>query len=105
MKLLNLLTRNVDKVYPSKDSFEKKLGSGATLKIYLGIDPSSSRIHLGNAILLWKLRDFQEAGHKIILLIGDFTGMIGDPTDKNATRQPLTQEQVKENAKTYQDQA
>jgi tyrosyl-tRNA synthetase len=60
---------------------------------------------LGNAILLWKLRDFQDQGHKIFLLIGDFTGMIGDPTDKSATRQPLTRDQVLENAQTYQEQA
>ncbi|HEY4694381.1 MAG TPA: tyrosine--tRNA ligase [Candidatus Nanoarchaeia archaeon] len=101
----NLLTRNVASVYPSKEAFVKRLKAKKPLKIYLGIDPSSPKIHLGNAIALWKLEEFQKLGHKIILLIGDFTGMIGDPTDKTATRPPLTREQVLENSKTYRYQA
>src|SRR3972149_3350405 len=101
----NLLTRNVASVYPSKEAFVKRLKAKKPLKIYLGIDPSSPKIHLGNAIALWKLREFQELGHKVILLIGDFTGMIGDPTDRNATRKPLSREEVLENSQSYQSQA
>ena len=97
-----LLTRNVSTIYPNKEAFLKRLGSNTKLKIYLGIDPSSPKIHLGNAIALRKLAEFQNLGHKIILLIGDFTGMIGDPTDRTATRQPLTKEQVIENSKSNQ---
>jgi len=100
-----LLSRNVSEIYPNKQAFARKLNSNAKLRIYLGIDPSSPKIHLGNAIALRKLAEFQNLGHKIILLIGDFTGMIGDPTDKEATRKPLTREQVLENSKTYQKQA
>ncbi len=100
-----LLDRNVDKIYPSKEALALALASGKKLTLYLGIDPSSSRIHLGNAIALWKMREFADLGHHVILLIGDFTGMIGDPTDKAAARQPLTSEQVLENAKTYKEQA
>src|SRR3990172_6053858 len=100
-----LLTRNVSTIYPNKEAFLKRLGSNTKLKIYLGIDPSSPKIHLGNAIALRKLAEFQNLGHKIILLIGDFTGMIGDPTDRNSARQPLTREQVLENSKSYRRQA
>ncbi len=100
-----LLTRLVDHIYPSKESLKKRLEKGDKITLYLGIDPSSSKIHLGNAIALWKMREFLDLGHHVILLIGDFTGMIGDPTDKNAARIPLNREQVLENAKNYQDQA
>src|SRR3990172_6959341 len=100
-----LLSRNVSEIYPNKQAFARKLNSNAKLRIYLGIDPSSPKIHLGNAIALRKLAEFQNLGHKIILLIGDFTGMIADPTDRNSTRKPLTREQVLENSKTYQKQA
>lgn len=100
-----IISRNVDSIYPNKQSFLKKLNSNTKLRIYFGIDPSSPKIHLGNAIALHKLAQLQNLGHKIILLIGDFTGMIGDPTDKESTRQPLTEEQVAENAKTYKKQA
>lgn len=100
-----LLTRNIAKIYPSKTAFLKRLDSKSKLKIYFGIDPSSPNIHLGNAMALRKLAEFQNLGHKIILLIGDFTGMIGDPTDRTATRVPLTHEQVLENSKNYKKQA
>lgn len=100
-----LLGHNVDKIYPSREAFQKKLDSGQKLVVYLGIDPSTAKIHLGNAVALWKLREFQELGHKVILLIGDFTGMIGDPTDRNAIRKPLTKEQVLENSANYLSQA
>lgn len=100
-----LLSRNIEKIYPSKKSLCDRLNGNKTLKIYLGIDPSSTSIHLGNAIALRKLREFQNFGHKVILVIGDFTGMIGDPTDKSSTRKPLTHKQVLENSSNYKSQA
>lgn len=98
-----MLDRNIAEVLPSKKSFEERLQKGP-VKIYLGIDPSGSQIHLGHAVVLWKLKEFQDGGHKVILLIGDFTGMIGDPTDKSAARKKLTEKEVQENAKTYKEQ-
>ena len=100
-----ITTRNVDTIYPSKKALVEKLSGKQKLKIYLGIDPSSTKIHLGNAIALRKLKEFQNLGHQVILLIGDFTGMIGDPTDRNAARKPLTKEEVLANAATYKKQA
>lgn len=100
-----LLEKNIDSIYPSKEEFERKLESSDSLKIYLGIDPSSPKIHLGHAIILSKLREFQKLGHEVILLVGDFTGMIGDPTDKSATRKQLTRGEVVANSETYLDQA
>lgn len=102
--LEELLERNAS-IYPSRSALAKKLEGNEKLKIYLGLDPSSPKIHLGNAIALRKLAEFQNLGHKIILLVGDFTGKIGDPTDRAAARQPLTTEQVLENSKTYKKQA
>jgi len=99
------LDRGVENVYPSRDFLAARLKEGKQLTIYLGIDPTGPTLHLGHAINLRKLKLFQELGHKVILLIGDFTGMIGDPTDKSATRKMLTREQVLENAKLYQTQA
>lgn len=92
-------------IYPSHKSLEKALGAGKKLRIYNGIDPSSPDIHLGNAISLWKMRRFQDLGHKTILLIGDFTGRIGDPSDKKAMRTQLSHQQVLQNARTYRKQA
>lgn len=100
-----LLEHNIDRIYPNKEALKAKLSTEGKLVVYLGIDPSSTKIHLGNAIALWKLREFQDLGHKVILLIGDFTGMIGDPTDQNATRKPLSREEVLENSQSYQSQA
>ena len=99
----DLLTRAVSEVYTKKE-FEKALASKKKLRIYYGVDPSGPVIHLGHAVHLRKLRDFQKLGHKVIFLIGDFTGMIGDPTDRSAMRQPLTRKEVLENAKTYKKQ-
>lgn len=99
-----VLTRAVSQILPTKEGLAK-LMEKKKITLYLGIDPSNSQIHLGNAVPLRKLRQFQELGHKVILLIGDFTGMIGDPTDKSATRPKLTRQQVLENAKTYKEQA
>lgn len=99
------LNRGVENVYPSRDFLAARLKEGKQLTIYLGIDPTGPTLHLGHAINLRKLKLFQELGHKVILLIGDFTGMIGDPTDKSAARKMLTREQVLENCKLYKDQA
>ncbi|HNA20275.1 MAG TPA: tyrosine--tRNA ligase, partial [Agitococcus sp.] len=79
-----------------------KLKEGRPLRVKAGFDPTAPDLHLGHTVLINKLRVFQDLGHEVIFLIGDFTGMIGDPTGKNVTRKPLTQEQVKENAKSYQ---
>ena len=81
-----------------------RLKAGKPLRVKAGFDPTAPDLHLGHTVLLNKLRHFQQFGHEIYFLIGDFTGMIGDPTGKNATRQPLSREQVLENAKTYQTQ-
>ena len=101
----SLLTRGISAIYPSKEFLASKLKTGKKLTIYLGIDPTGPTLHLGHAIVIKKLRDFQRAGHKIILLIGDFTAMIGDPTDKTATRHQLTRKEVLTNLKNYKKQA
>lgn len=100
-----ILARGVENAYPSRELLKKKLESGEKIRIYNGIDPTGPTLHLGHSVVLRKLRDFQDLGHEIILLIGDFTGMIGDPTDKTATRIQLTREQVLENCKNYKKQA
>ncbi len=87
-----------------EDELIKKLESGRPLRIKAGFDPTAPDLHLGHTVLINKLRQFQELGHEVLFLIGDFTGMIGDPTGKSATRPPLTEEQVAQNAKTYQEQ-
>ena len=104
-KIQHFLSRGVANVYPNKNYLEKILKADKQLSIYYGIDPTGPSLHLGHAIELEKLRQWQELGHKIIILIGDFTATIGDPTDKKATRQPLTRKQVLQNAKDYQKQA
>ncbi|MFA5358257.1 MAG: tyrosine--tRNA ligase [Patescibacteria group bacterium] len=101
----HLLTRGVENVYPSVDNLEKVLKSGKRLRIYNGIDPTGPNLHLGHAVVLRKLRELQDLGHEVIMLIGDFTGMIGDPTDKSATRVKLTRKQVLVNCKKYKKQA
>ena len=93
-KINELLTRGVEQII-EKESLRKKLKSGRQLRIKFGIDPTAPDIHLGNAVILWKLRDFQDLGHKIILIIGDFTAQIGDPTGKLSTRKMLTQQEIK----------
>jgi len=87
-----------------EDELTKKLASGKPLRIKAGFDPTAPDLHLGHTVLINKLRQFQELGHEILFLIGDFTGMIGDPTGKSATRPPLTEAQVVANAQTYQQQ-
>jgi tyrosyl-tRNA synthetase len=103
-KINEILTRGVEKII-EKDHLEKKLKSGRQLRVKLGIDPTSPNLHLGRAIPLLKLRDFQEAGHKIILIIGDFTGVIGDTSDKDSERPMLDEKIIKQNMKTYIKQA
>lgn len=97
------LLRGVEEVLPVTE-LEKKLQKGKPLKIKAGFDPTAPDLHLGHAVLLNKLRQFQTFGHEIIFLVGDFTAMIGDPTGKNVTRAPLSQEDVQRNTKTYQEQ-
>lgn len=104
-KIEELLNRGVSSIYPSKDFLESKLKSGEKLTLYLGVDPTGPTLHLGHAIPLKKLSEFQKLGHQIILLMGDFTAMIGDPTDKSATRKPLTKKEVMLNLKNYKTQA
>lgn len=100
---LALIKRGVDEILLEKD-LEERLQLGKPLRVKAGFDPTAPDIHLGHTVLLNKLKHFQDLGHEVIFLIGDFTGMIGDPTGKNITRQPLTREQVDQNAKTYKDQ-
>jgi len=99
-KIEELLTRGVEKIYPDKESLERVLKSGKKIRLYNGIDPTG-RLHLGHLIVLRKLRQFQDLGHEVIVLMGNFTATIGDPTDKAAARKPLTGKEVMENAKSY----
>lgn len=104
-KIEEVLTRGVDKIYPTKEALEKVLKSGKKLRVYQGFDPTSPILHLGHMVGLRKLRQWQKLGHEVIFLIGDFTGTIGDPTGKEATRPLLSKEVVNKNAKTYKEQA
>ncbi|MBI4059747.1 tyrosine--tRNA ligase, partial [Candidatus Giovannonibacteria bacterium] len=99
-KIENLLTRNIEKVI-DRAHLEKELKSGKKLRVKLGIDPTGGNLHIGHAVAYWKLREFQDMGHKLVIIIGDFTAQIGDPSDKLAKRPFLTKEQVKENLKNY----
>ena len=87
-----------------EEELARKLASGRKLRVKLGLDPTAPDLHLGHTVVINKLRDFQVLGHQVQFLIGDFTGMIGDPTGKNQTRPPLTREDIQRNAKTYQQQ-
>lgn len=98
-----LLTRGTDEVIKAEE-LEAQLKSKKKLRVKAGFDPTAPDLHIGHTVLINKLRQFQDLGHEVIFLIGDFTGMIGDPTGKNITRKPLTREQVLENAQTYKDQ-
>ncbi|MGZ4032364.1 MAG: tyrosine--tRNA ligase [Tumebacillaceae bacterium] len=103
-----ILARGVSEIIPEvelKAKVRKSLKNNTPLVIKLGIDPTGADLTLGHTVVLQKLRQFQDLGHRVQLLIGDFTGMIGDPTDRAATRKPLTREEVLENAKSYADQA
>jgi len=104
IKIQELLERGVDEAI-NKKSLENKLKSGKVLRIKLGIDPTSPNIHLGRSIPLLKLKDFQELGHRIVFIVGDFTGVIGDTSDKDSERPMLTTEVIKKNMKDYAKQA
>ena len=97
-----LLTRGVEDVFV-KESLQNKLRSGKILRVKFGIDPTGSTIHIGRAVPLWKLRAFQELGHQIILIVGDFTAQIGDASDKIEKRPMLSEDKVKENLKDYKE--
>ncbi len=97
------LTRGTDEVLP-EDGLAAKLKQGRPLIVKAGFDPTAPDLHIGHTVLINKMRQFQEFGHEVVFLIGDFTGMIGDPSGKNATRPPLSPEEIKENAKTYETQ-
>lgn len=100
---ISRIRRGVDELIPEEDLVEK-LRSGRRLRIKAGFDPTAPDLHLGHTVLLNKLRQFQDLGHEILFLIGDFTGMIGDPSGKSATRPPLTRDEVVKNAETYKEQ-
>ncbi len=97
------LKRGVENIYSEEDLIEK-LKENRPLRVKLGADPTAPDIHLGHTVVLNKLRQFQQLGHEVIFLIGDFTGMVGDPSGKNSTRPPLTREDVLRNAETYKQQ-
>ena len=100
---VDLISRGAEEILPL-DELKQRLSSGKPLKIKAGFDPTAPDLHLGHTVLINKLRQFQQLGHEVIFLIGDFTGLIGDPTGKNQTRQPLTEEKLRRNAETYASQ-
>jgi len=100
---LELISRGTEEIIKIED-LQKKLESGKTLQIKVGFDPTAPDLHIGHTVIINKMRQFQDLGHVVTFLIGDFTGMIGDPTGKSATRKPLSKEQVQENADTYASQ-
>lgn len=102
-QFLEQIRRGAEEILTETD-FLKKLQSGRPLRVKAGFDPTAPDLHLGHTVLINKLKQFQDFGHHVLFLIGDFTGMIGDPTGKNVTRKPLTREEVAINAKTYQEQ-
>lgn len=103
LKIQDILSRGAEEIFV-KESLEKKLRSGRPLRIKLGIDPTGKNIHIGHAIVLWKLRAFQELGHKVVFVVGDFTAKIGDPSDKLEKRPALSESQIAENLVGYQKQ-
>ena len=102
-KQLEIIKQGIDEIIGEDDLIEK-LKSGKKLTIKVGFDPTAPDLHVGHTVILRKMRQFQDLGHKVIFLIGDFTGKIGDPSGKNKTRPPLTNDEIKANAKTYEDQ-
>jgi len=100
---LELIARGADELL-KREELDARLKEGRPLRVKAGFDPTAPDLHLGHTVLLNKMRQFQDLGHTVIFLIGDFTGMIGDPTGKNATRKPLTREDVLANARTYEAQ-
>jgi tyrosyl-tRNA synthetase len=102
-KALELISRGTEEIIKVED-LQKKLESGKTLRIKVGFDPTAPDLHIGHTVVINKMRQFQDLGHEVIFLIGDFTGLIGDPTGKNVTRKPLTKAEVEDNAETYATQ-
>ncbi len=102
-KILSKIKRGVSEIISEKELI-KKLSEKKTLRIKLGVDPTSPDLHLGHTVLLNKLKTFQDLGHQIVFLIGDLTARIGDPSGRSETRQVMSEEEVMNNAKTYQDQ-
>lgn len=100
---LELIKRGASEILVESE-LKELLGSGRPLRVKLGMDPTAPDLHLGHTVVLTKLRQFQDLGHHVIFLIGDFTGMVGDPSGKNTTRPPLTREEVEKNAQTYKQQ-
>src|SRR5687768_695206 len=100
---LDLIARGADEILKTEE-LEARLRLGRPLRIKAGFDPTAPDLHIGHTVLLNKMRQFQDLGHQVIFLIGDFTGMIGDPTGKNVTRKPLSRENVESNAQTYKEQ-
>ena len=100
---LAIIERGADEILPL-DELKKKLQKNKPLRIKVGFDPTAPDLHLGHTVVINKMRQLQDLGHEIIFLIGDFTGMIGDPSGKNVTRKPLTKEEILENAKSYEEQ-
>lgn len=103
-EIQDLLHRTVSEVIDA-EHLKKQLTSGKKLRVKLGIDPTSPNIHIGRAVALWKLRAFQDLGHTAVFIVGDFTGMVGDTSDKDAERPMLSEQQIKENLTTYFEQA
>jgi len=103
-KIKTLLSKGVEEVI-KRDSLEKKLRSGRKLRIKYGADPSAPDLHLGHSVCLWKLKEFQDLGHQVVFIIGDFTGLVGDPSGRDKTRPALSKEEIEKNAKTYFEQA
>lgn len=103
-KIEEILSRSVDTIYPSADALREKLLSGKQLRIYMGIDPTATYVHIGHSTNYLILERLHSLGHKIIVLVGDFTAKIGDPSDKTSMRVQLTDEQVRENLKTFKEQ-
>lgn len=103
-KIDEVLTRGVEEIYPSQEALEKLLRSGKKIRLYQGFDPSMPNLHLGNMVGILKLKQFQDLGHEVIFLVGDFTGMIGDPTDKLVSRPKLTRKQVLKNCQNWPKQ-
>jgi tyrosyl-tRNA synthetase len=104
MSDLEILKRGADEVLP-EGALEKQLQTGQPLRVKLGIDPSTADIHLGHVVVLTKLAQFQETGHTVVLIIGDFTALVGDPSGRDTTRPVLTPDEIESNAQTYQEQA
>lgn len=104
-KIDEILTRGVANVIPNKNQLEKVISSGKKLNVYLGIDPTATQIHLGHAVALRKLQALADLGHNVTFLIGDFTALVGDTSDKDSERPKLTNDQIQKNFRTYKDQA